>query len=153
MISSHNPKGKKLPVDPAAFYVKGRTCAVMISGEEYESFLTLVKKTAILQVPALVLQADYRTVARFPCKLKEIWLEQIRKMSERLAEKESESRKALRRMGGRIIAVKQTPDHREIEAELHGFLYKEKLLNEWIKVECMREAQTLLGEAYGVQSE
>jgi hypothetical protein len=31
---------------------------VMISGDEYESFLALVKRIAILEVLALVLQAD-----------------------------------------------------------------------------------------------
>jgi hypothetical protein len=120
---------------------------VMISGDEYESFLALVKRIAILEVLALVLQADYRRIADSPFKLKEIWLDQIKQMLDRLTEKESESRKALRRMAG-LIAVKQTPSHREVEAELKGFQYKEKLLNEWLKVECMREAQTLIKEVH-----
>jgi hypothetical protein len=120
---------------------------MMISGAEYESFLALVKRIAILEVLALVLQADYRRIADSPFKLKEIWMDQIKQMSDRLTVKESESRKALRRMAG-LIAVKQTPSHREVEAELKGFQYKEKLLNECLKVECMREAQTLIKEVH-----
>ncbi len=111
---------------------------MMVSPGEYHQFLFLVKRIAVLEVLLLVLQLDRKRISSAPVKMRGLWIkllsQTIRKLEKVLFDASSE----LKHLGGRILEVRQTEHSRNITTLFRGYLYEDKLLNEWIKKECLR---------------
>lgn len=111
---------------------------MVVSPGEYHQFLFLVKRIAVLEVLLLVLQLDRERISAAPIKMKEVWLKLLSQTMEQLEEALLDTSQQLKQLGGRILDVKQTEHSRNITSLFRGYRYQDKLLNEWIKKECVQ---------------
>ncbi|SEM71208.1 hypothetical protein [Lihuaxuella thermophila] len=109
---------------------------MMVSPGEYHQFLFLVKRITVLQVLLLVLRVDLERLSAAPIKMKEVWVKLLSNTTAQLEEALSDAFRQLKQLGGRIVEVKQTEHSRNITSQFRGYLYQDRLLNEWIKKEC-----------------
>jgi hypothetical protein len=109
---------------------------VLLYPEEYDRFAELVRQAVMLEVLERVLVLDCARVGQLPVKmqrpLKRLWMETLGRVQEDLAS----CRRELNRCGGKIIAVRQLSDAREVQAKFRGFLYTQCYVNEIIRNEC-----------------
>ncbi|GGE19347.1 hypothetical protein GCM10011571_21590 [Marinithermofilum abyssi] len=109
---------------------------MLLYPEEYDRFAELVRQAVILEVLERVLVLDCARVGQLPVKmqrpLKRLWMKTLGRVQEDLAG----CRRELNRCGGKIIAVRQLPDAREVQAKFRGFLYTQFYVNEIIRNEC-----------------
>ena len=109
---------------------------MLIAPEEYRRFADLVKQIVLLEVLERVLERDCRAIASTPVKMRRPIKRMLEETRERVARDAVDAHRELRRIGGKIIEVKQLPDIREVKARFRGFLHTQRYINEWLRSEC-----------------
>lgn len=114
-----------------------------LSAQHHQLMIQFVQKHIVYEVFLLALQSDQRKLANSSLKLRNVYHSWMHRLEQHAFQQMIQIDRKLRQMGVQILTVKQKLGYREVEYLHQGFVYKDKLLNEWLKKECEQLFLTL----------